>query len=63
MARALPTGMLTFVRGAPSAYLDAAVMQLKALTSIRRDGDRNGNGEIKDAVLAGVGGVRSGATR
>jgi hypothetical protein len=39
MARALPTGTLTFVRGAPSAYLDAAVMQLKALTSIRRDGD------------------------
>jgi hypothetical protein len=39
MSRALPTGTLTFVRGAPSAYLDAAVMQLKALTSIRRDGD------------------------
>jgi hypothetical protein len=39
MSRAHPTGTLTFVRGAPSAYLDAAVMQLKALTSIRRDGD------------------------
>ena len=52
MARALPEGTLTFVRGAPSAYVDAAVMQLKALTSIRRDGDKTGNGEIKDAVLA-----------
>jgi len=39
------------------AYLDAGVMQLKVLTSIRRDGDTNANGEIKDAVLAEVGGV------
>jgi hypothetical protein len=47
MSRALPTGTLTFVRGAPSAYVDAGVMQLKALTSIRRDGE-------KDQVLAEV---------
>jgi hypothetical protein len=52
MSRPLATGMLTFVRGAPSAYADAAVMQLKALTSIRHDAD---NGEIKDAVLAAAG--------
>jgi hypothetical protein len=63
MARALPTGMLTFVRGAPSAYLEAAVMQLKVLTLIRRDGDDEGNGEIQDAVLADVGGMRSAASR
>ena len=59
MARALPNGTLTFVRGAPSAYLDAAVMQLKALTSIRRDADTSGDGEIKDAVLAVAGSVQS----
>ena len=60
MARALPTGTLTFVRGAPSAYMDAAVMQLKALTSIRRDGDIKSDGEIQDAtVLAEVGGAPS----
>lgn len=49
MSRALPAGTLTFVRGAPSAYLEAAAMQLKVLTSIRRDG------EVKDPiVLAGL---------
>ncbi len=34
MSRALPTGTLTFVRGAPSAYMEAAVMQLKALLNL-----------------------------
>jgi hypothetical protein len=55
MARPLAGGMLMFVRGAPTAYADAALMQLKTLTSIERDGDRSGNGEIKDAVLAEAG--------
>ena len=63
MARALPEGMLTFVRGAPSAYMEAAVMQLKALTSIRRAGDRNGDSEIKDAVLAIAGGPQGESIR
>ncbi|MEJ0034513.1 MAG: serine protease [Gammaproteobacteria bacterium] len=63
MSRSLPTGTLTFVRGAPSAYVDAAVMQLKVLTSIRRDGDTSGDGEIKDAVLAEVGAARTQLTR
>ena len=63
MSRALPDGTLTFVRGAPSAYADAAAMQLKALTAIRREGDQGGDGEIKDAVLAEVGGVKSEMSR
>jgi hypothetical protein len=47
MSRPVADGMLTLVRGAPSAYVEAAVMQLKVLTSIRRDGDR-------ETVLAGL---------
>ena len=31
----LPGAMVAFVRGAPSAYAEAAAMQLKALTGIR----------------------------
>lgn len=57
MSRAISNGTLTFVRGAPSAYADAAAMQLKALTAIKRDGDQVGDGEVKDAVLAELGGA------
>ena len=59
MSRPLPDGMLFFVRGAPSAYADAAAMQLEALTAIRREGDQVGDGDIKDAVLAELGRVQS----
>jgi trypsin-like peptidase len=52
MSRPVADGMQTLVRGAPSAYVEAAVMQLKVLTAIQRDGDKDGNGEIKDAVVA-----------
>jgi hypothetical protein len=57
MSRTLPDGTMTLVRGAPSAYADAATMQLKALTSVRRQGEPTRDGEIKDAVLAEVGGA------
>jgi len=35
MSRSVPGGALAFVRGAPSAYAEAASMQLKALTAIQ----------------------------
>lgn len=34
MSRSVPGGTLAFVRGAPSAYAEAASMQLKALTAV-----------------------------
>ncbi len=63
MSRALPDGTLTLVRGAPSAYADAAAMQLKALTAIRRGGEQVGDGEPKDAILAGRGGTQNEVSR
>ena len=63
MSRATPDGPLTFIRGAPSAYADAAAMQLKALTAIRREGDPAADGETKDAVLAELGGVQGEVSR
>jgi len=60
MSRSVASGTLAFVRGAPSAYADAAAMQLKALASIRCEGcDAPG----AEAVLAGVREVKSEVSR
>jgi hypothetical protein len=53
MSRTVPDGTLTLMRGAPSAYAEPAVMQLKALTSVGCDGCKNGVAE-DGAVLAEV---------
>jgi hypothetical protein len=53
MSRAVADGTLTLMRGAPSAYAEPAVMQLKALTSVSCDGCKNGVAE-DGAVLAEV---------
>ena len=63
MSRALPDGSLTFIRGAPSAYADAAAMQLKALTAIRREGNSASDGETRDAVLAELSSVQGEVSR
>jgi hypothetical protein len=57
MTRALPDGTLTFVNGAPSAYAEAAVIQLKALTSIQCDSC--GRTPLTESVLAEVREARS----
>jgi hypothetical protein len=62
MSRPVADGTLAFVRGAPSAYADAAAMQLKALTSIRCAGCGGGD-SLEDAVLAEVRGVQSEVSR
>ncbi len=53
MSRAVVGGTLALVRGAPSAYADAATMQLKALTSIKCAECSNAR-PVEDAVLAEV---------
>jgi hypothetical protein len=53
MSRTVADGTLTLMRGAPSAYAEAAAMQLKALTSVGCAGCENDAAE-EGAVLAEV---------
>lgn len=61
MSRALLDGTLTLVRGAPSAYADAAAMQLKALTAIQRE--HGAADSAHDPVLAELMGAQGEANR
>jgi hypothetical protein len=59
LTRNIPTGTLTFVRGAPSAYTGPAAMHLKALTAIQ---NTTTTPTSQEAVLAEAG-VRIEVTR
>jgi hypothetical protein len=62
MSRSVAGGTLALVRGAPSAYADAAAMQLKALTSIQC-ADCGKSNPLEEAVLAEARGVQSEVSR
>jgi hypothetical protein len=61
MSRSVPGGTLAFVRGAPSAYAEAASMQLKALTGIQCENCMAP--KTADAVLAEARSTRSDVSR